>query len=104
MLNNTCQVALLTFTYTEMTEQHPSKSVSEVCGSQEGLYHHYHSVFFWVHHQVIETEAIITHIHEQQVSLIPRSAPQLSSPHTISDKKQWKRLAARLADFLQNIQ
>ena len=30
--------------------------------------------------------------------------PQLLSLHTISDKKQWKRLAARLADFLQNIQ
>ena len=77
--------ALLTFTYTEMTEQHPSKSVSEVCGSQEGLYH-YHSIFFRVHHQVIEMEAIITRIHEQQVSLISRPAPQLLSLRTISDK------------------
>ena len=62
MLNNARQVALLTFTYTEMTEQHPSKSVSEVCRAQEGLYH-YHSIFFWVHHQVPEMEAIIRCIH-----------------------------------------
>ena len=38
------------------------------------------------------------------VSALLHIKPKLLSPHTISDKKQWKRLAARLADFLQNIQ
>jgi len=36
VLNITCEVALLTFTYTKMTEQHPSKNVSEVCGGIGG--------------------------------------------------------------------
>ena len=38
-------------TYTEMIEEHPCKSVSEVCRAQNGLYHH-HPILFRVHHQV----------------------------------------------------